>query len=88
MMDKRRRRKIIRNLVIAVVLVVALVVILKIACRPPDAPAMEARELQPGNIVSTVSADGELRALNQVDISAEVVANVEKVYVEEGDEVR
>jgi HlyD family secretion protein len=86
-MDKRRRNKIIRNLVIAVVLVVALVVVLKIACRPPAPPDIEARELQPGNIVSTVSADGELRALDQVDISAEVVAKVEKVYVEEGDEV-
>jgi len=87
-MDKRRRRKLIRNIVIAVVLAAALVVILKIACRSPEAPALEARELQPGNIVSTVSADGELRALNQVDISAEVVAKVDKVYVEEGDEVR
>lgn len=86
-MDKRRRNKIIRNLIIAVVLVGALVVILKIACRPPAPPDIEARELQPGNIVSTVSADGELRALDQVDISAEVVAKVEKVYVEEGEEV-
>jgi HlyD family secretion protein len=88
MMDKRRRRKLIRNIVIAVVLLAALAVILKIACRSPEAPSLEARELQPGSIVSTVSADGELRALNQVDISAEVVAKVEKVYVEEGDEVR
>jgi HlyD family secretion protein len=87
-MNKKRRRKLIRNIVIAVVLLVALAVILKIACRRPAAPALEARELKPGNIVSTVTADGELRALNQVDISAEVVAKVEEVYVDEGDEVR
>jgi HlyD family secretion protein len=86
-MEKRRRRKIIRNVIIVVALVAALAVVLKIACRPPAAVPFEAVRLAPGKIVSTVSADGELEALNQVDISAEVVARIEKVYVEEGDEV-
>jgi HlyD family secretion protein len=86
-MDKRKRRKIIRNVVIVVVLLAALVVILKLACRPPAPIPFEAMRLAPGNIVSTVTADGELEALNQVDISAEVVAKIDKLYVEEGDEV-
>ncbi|MGD8719105.1 MAG: efflux RND transporter periplasmic adaptor subunit [Candidatus Zixiibacteriota bacterium] len=87
-MDKRKRRKIIRTVIIVVVPAVVLAVVLKLACRPPEKTPLEAMELTPGNIVSTVSADGELEALNQVDISAEVVAKIEKLYVEEGDEVK
>jgi len=61
--------------------VVAAFVIVKITCRPPQLPEVEVMTLAPGGIVSTVSADGELEARNQVDISAEIVARIEKVYV-------
>jgi HlyD family secretion protein len=87
-MNKKRRNKVIRTVVIAVGVLLALIVIVKISCRAPGPPEVEAVRLTPGNIVSTVSADGELKAFNQVDISAEVVAKVERVYVEEGDEVK
>jgi len=87
-MNKKQRKKLIRTIVIAVGVLLALIVIVKISCRSPAPPEVEAMRLAPGNIVSTVSADGELKAFNQVDISAEVVAKVEKVYVEEGDEVK
>ena len=86
-MSKRRRQKLIRALVIGVGVLLAVIVILKISCRRPGLPEVEVMSLAPGDIVSTVSADGELEALNQVDISAEIVARIEKVYVEEGDEV-
>jgi HlyD family secretion protein len=86
-MDRRRRRKIIRNLIVAGVLAGALVVVVKVAYRPAAAPPLEATRLAPAKIVSTVTAEGELRALNQVDISAEVVAKIEKVYVQEGDKI-
>jgi HlyD family secretion protein len=86
-MNKKRRVKIIRAIVIPVAALAALFVVFKIACRPPAPPEFEAKRLAPAKIVSTVTADGELKALDQVDISAEVVASIEKVYVEEGDEV-
>ncbi len=86
-MTKKRRKKVIRVLVIAAAALVAVFVILKISCRGPGLPEVEVMDLAPGGIVSTVSADGELEALNQVDISAEIVAKVERVYVKEGDEV-
>jgi HlyD family secretion protein len=87
-MNKKQRKKLIRAIVITVGVLLALIVIIKISCRPSGPPEVEAVRLVPSNIVSTVSADGELKAFNQVDISAEVVAKVEKVYVEEGDEVK
>ncbi len=86
-MSKKRRQKLIRALVIGVGVLLAVIVILKISCRRPGLPEVEVMSLAPGDIVSTVSADGELEALNQVDISAEIVARIEKVYVKEGDEV-
>ncbi|NIT36024.1 MAG: efflux RND transporter periplasmic adaptor subunit [candidate division Zixibacteria bacterium] len=85
-MSKKRRRRVIWTLVVAGALLAA-IVIFKISSRGPGLPEVEVMELAPGGIVSTVSADGELEALNQVDISAEIVAKVEKVYVKEGDEV-
>jgi HlyD family secretion protein len=87
-MNKKRRKKIIRATVIAVCVLLVFIVGFKILYRPAGPPEVEAIRLAPGNIVSTVSADGELEALNQVDISAEIVAKVEKIYVEEGDEVK
>jgi HlyD family secretion protein len=86
-MNRKRRKKVIRALVIGAGVLVAVFVVLKISCRGPGLPEVEVMELLPGEIVSTVSADGELEALNQVDISAEIVARVERVYVKEGDEV-
>lgn len=56
-----------------------------LAGKGPKVPEVEVTKIKRGEIVSTVTAEGELRAQNQVDISAEIVANVEKVLVEEGD---
>lgn len=86
-MSKKRRPKLIRALVVGVGVLLAVIVILKISCRRPELPEVEVMSLAPGDVVSTVSADGELEALNQVDISAEIVARIEKVYAKEGDEV-
>lgn len=86
-MNRMRRKTLIRAIVIGVIAAVAAFVIIKISCRPPQLPEVEVMTLAPGGIVSTVSADGELEARNQVDISAEIVARIERVYVKEGDEV-
>ncbi len=86
-MNRKRRKILVRAIVIGVIAVVAAFVTVKITCRPPQLPEVEVMTLAPGGIVSTVSADRELEARNQVDISAEIVARIEKVYVKEGDEV-
>ncbi|MBN2619733.1 efflux RND transporter periplasmic adaptor subunit [candidate division WOR-3 bacterium] len=41
-----------------------------------------------GEIVSTVTASGELRAQSQVDISAETIARIKRVRFKEGDNVK
>jgi HlyD family secretion protein len=86
-MNKKRRKKIIRAIVIAVCVLLVFIVAFKVLYKPAGPPEVEAVRLAPGEIISTVAADGELEALNQVDISAEIVAKVEKIYVEEGVEV-
>ena len=41
-----------------------------------------------GEIVSTVTASGELRAKSQVDISAETIARIKRIRFQEGDNVK
>ncbi len=86
-MNRKRRKTLVRVIVIGAIAAVAAFVIIKISCRPPQLPEVEVMTLEPGPIVSTVSADGDLEARDQVDISAEIVAQIKKIYVEEGDEV-
>lgn len=44
--------------------------------------------VETGEITSTVTASGELRAQSQVDISAETIARIERILFQEGDNVR
>ncbi len=44
--------------------------------------------LKRGAIVTKVSAEGEIRAATQVDISSDVMGRIEKFYVDVGDSVR
>jgi HlyD family secretion protein len=41
-----------------------------------------------GNIMSVVTASGELRAKSQVDISAETIGRIKKIYYQEGNYVK
>jgi len=91
-MDKTKRRKRRRTVWIVVVVIVVVLVALFIVCKVLGSraavPMVTVMETKPDRIVSTVSGTGELRAANQVDISAEKVARVERLYVSEGDLVR
>ncbi|MEA3311825.1 MAG: efflux RND transporter periplasmic adaptor subunit [candidate division WOR-3 bacterium] len=88
-MNKKRRRKIVIWLCITVgVVSLAAVILLNVLSRRSGAPEVTVTELAKRRIVSTVSATGELRAANQVDISAEILARIKKLYVKEGDQVR
>lgn len=86
-MNKKRRRLGLWIGIGAGAAAVALIVILNIISKGNKAPEVQTQALSYSRIVSTVSATGELKAKNQVDISAEMVARVRKLYVEEGDMV-
>ncbi|NLI97118.1 efflux RND transporter periplasmic adaptor subunit [bacterium] len=87
-MNKKRRRLGLWIGISAVVAVVALIVILNIVSKGNKSPEVQTQKVSFSRIVSTVSATGELNAKNQVDISAEIVARVQKLYVKEGDAVK
>lgn len=87
-MNKKRRKRIWILVGIGGGAVLILLIVCNVLGKRSPAPEVSVLELKPGRIVATVSATGELRAANQVDISAEMVAKVRKLYVEEGDKVR
>jgi len=87
-MNKKRRKRIGIWLGIAAGAVLVFLIVCNVLSRRSVAPEVTVAELTKRRIVSTVSATGELRAANQVDISAEILARVSKLYVKEGDQVR
>ena len=87
-MNKNRRKRIGIWLGIAAGAVLVFLIVCNVLSRRSVAPEVTVMELGKRRIVSTVSATGELRAANQVDISAEILARVSRLYVEEGDAVR
>lgn len=87
-MNKKRRRRIWIWLLVVVVALIAATVLCNVLGNRSPAPEVTVRDLAPRKIISTVSGTGELRSANQVDISAETVARVDHLYVEEGDQVR
>lgn len=86
-MNKKRRR-IGLWIAVAAVAVLVLIIVLSVLSKQKGDPEVTVVELERGTLISTVTGTGELRAANQVDISAEMVARVRKLYVKEGQEVR
>ncbi|MEO0085825.1 MAG: efflux RND transporter periplasmic adaptor subunit, partial [candidate division WOR-3 bacterium] len=82
---KRRTRTIL--IVIIVVVVLAALVIANLA-RKPEGIAVETKPAAYGSILSKVSVTGELKAEAQVNLQAQVMGVVAKLYVKEGDRVR
>ncbi|MBN2381216.1 efflux RND transporter periplasmic adaptor subunit [candidate division WOR-3 bacterium] len=85
---KKRRRRIWIWIVSGAGVLLALIIVCNVVGKKSPTPEVSVIDAKPGNIVSTVSGTGELRAANQVDISAEMVAKVQKLYVKEGDLVQ
>ncbi|HDQ98930.1 MAG TPA: efflux RND transporter periplasmic adaptor subunit [candidate division WOR-3 bacterium] len=82
---KRSTRTILIVIGAAVVLAVLVIANLR---RPDTGTAVQVAVTGPGSIRSVVSATGELRALNQVNIQAQVMGVIERLPVAEGDLVR
>jgi len=71
-------------LIIVGVVVVAGVIILLNARSSGGGPEVEISEAAKGSIVSTVEATGTLEAKAQVNISAQTIGRVDRIYVNEG----
>lgn len=71
---------------VGVLLLIGLIVGLNLKGAPEV--EVDVEPITRGKIVSKVSGSGELRANRQVDISAEVLAKVKRVWVKEGELVR
>jgi HlyD family secretion protein len=74
-------------IVAGVVMVVAVIILLNLKSGG-GGPEVETEPAAYGAITSTVEATGTLEAKAQVDISAQVIGRVKKIYVKEGDLVR
>ncbi|MCX7995845.1 MAG: efflux RND transporter periplasmic adaptor subunit [candidate division WOR-3 bacterium] len=74
-------------IIISVIIVVALIIILNLR-QDSGGERVEVEVVKRGEIVSKVSADGELKAKAQVDISAETIGRIKKIYYKEGDFVK
>lgn len=73
--------------VIGGAVIIIIIVILTLG-QQKSGTEVEAVIVETGEITSTVTASGELRAQSQVDISAETIARIERILFQEGDNVR
>lgn len=87
-MNKKRRKRLAIWLGLGGGVLLILLIVCNVVGKKSGAPEVSVMKLEPGRIVSTVSGTGELRSANQVDISAEMVSRVRKIYVKEGEQVK
>ncbi len=74
-------------LIIGIVVIIFLIVVLNLT-QKSKAETVEVQVAKKGDITSKVSADGTLKAKAQVDISAETIGRIKKIYYKEGDFVK
>ena len=72
---------------IGAIIIISIIVILNLSQRE-GGKDIEVELIAKGDIVSKVAASGELRAKSQVDISAETIGRIRKIYFQEGDHVQ
>ncbi|UCG90926.1 MAG: efflux RND transporter periplasmic adaptor subunit [candidate division WOR-3 bacterium] len=74
-------------IVIGAAILVIVIVVLNVT-QKESGKEVEVTIVKKGNITSKVTASGELRAKSQVDISAETIGRIKKIYFKEGDYVK
>jgi HlyD family secretion protein len=82
-----KKKKKIFLIGIGVVIALGVIILLNLA------PTKKGKEVEVtivtrGNITSEVTASGELRAKSQIDISAETIGRIKRIYYQEGDYVK
>jgi len=81
----RMKKKI---LILTVVIILIVVIVILNLINKDAGKAVEVALVGKSNITSRVSATGELQAKSQVNISAETIGRVRKIYFQEGDLVK
>jgi len=74
-------------IIIGVIILVAVIVVLNLL-QKQEGKEVEVVIVKRGDIISKVTASGELRAKSQVDISAETIGRIKKLHFKEGNEVK
>lgn len=74
-------------IIIGAIVLIAIIIVLNLT-QKETGKQVEVTIAEKGNIISKVTASGELRAKSQVDISAETIARIKKIYYKEGDYVK
>ncbi len=74
-------------IIIGVIILIVVIVVLNLV-QKESGEKVEVELVERGEIVSKVTASGALRAQSQVDISAETIARIEKIFFKEGDHVK
>ncbi|MGB3340850.1 MAG: efflux RND transporter periplasmic adaptor subunit [bacterium] len=73
--------------IIGGVVIIIIVIILNLV-QGDKGKEVEVKIIGKGDIISEVTASGELRAKAQVDISSETIGRIKKIYFQEGDHVK
>jgi len=84
---RRKPRRVVIVVAIAVVALAAIAVFLWISLNPAAAPQYQTQPLARGDLVASVSATGTLAPLNQVEVGSELSGTVERVMVDDNDVV-
>lgn len=74
-------------IIMGIIVIVLLIVVFNLN-QKSGGEKVEIDVVKRGEVVSKVSADGELKAKSQVDISAETLGRIKKIYYREGDFVK
>ncbi|HID31860.1 MAG TPA: efflux RND transporter periplasmic adaptor subunit [bacterium (Candidatus Stahlbacteria)] len=77
-----------RRYLLTIIIVVIIVAIVGLNLTKPPGKKVQVIEVKKERIAQTVDGSGSLRAKTQVDISSQVIGQVKRIYVEEGDVVR
>lgn len=73
---------------LALLVIAAVVIGFAVRRLKPSAAAVDLETVEPRAIVETIKASGQVDARLKVNLSSQLIAKIQKIYVREGDEVR
>ncbi|MFC1957876.1 biotin/lipoyl-binding protein, partial [Chloroflexota bacterium] len=78
-----------KSWLIVIVLLLSLVLIGSLSCSPAESSAQETHQqlLEQGDLAVTISGSGNIEVANELKLTFSLVGKVDKIYVEESDEV-
>lgn len=73
--------------IIGAAIIIIIIIILNVV-QGDKGKEVEVKVIEKGDIISEVTASGELRAKSQVDISSETIGRIKRIFFKEGDYVK